>query len=57
MDRVVLRQTGAAVTSSRLLWATLSCFPRGAGTRMAGAREKDLHLHGDIGTPRFSIPT
>lgn len=51
-----MRQTGAAVRSSRLLWAMLSCFRGGAGTHVAGAREKDLHLHGDIG-PSLCFPS
>lgn len=55
MERVVARQTGAAGRSSRLLWATVG-LSRGAGTHVAGAREKDLHLHGDVGASRSRHP-
>ena len=44
------RQNGAAMRSSRLFWATPG-IPRGAGTPVAGAGGKDLHLCGDVGAP------
>lgn len=49
MERVALRQTGDALWPSRLFWTTLGLY-NGAGTHVAGATGKDLHLHGDVGT-------
>lgn len=49
------RQNGAARRPFRLLQAT-PWLPGDAGTHVAGARVKNLHLHGDVGAPRSRDP-